>query len=145
MATGGSGVQNQLCFQLYAASRAVSGAYRNGLAALGLTYPQYLLLLALWAKDGQSVTDLCADLDLDTGTVSPIIRRMVSRGLVEKFRDSRDERCVSVHLTDAGWALEGPAMAVRQQVEESTGLSATQMSALRDDLATLRKSVQGST
>ena len=142
MATGASEVQNQLCFQLYAASRAVTGAYRQGLADLGLTYPQYLVLLALWARDGQSVTDLCADLDLDTGTMSPVIGRMVGGGLVEKRRSVDDERSVTVHLTRAGRALQAPAAAVRKRVEAATGLSADQMRGLSSQLASLRESVQ---
>ncbi len=136
-------LEEQLCFQLYAASRAVTGAYRRPLAQIGLTYPQYLTMLSLWEHDGQSVSELQAALNLDSGTVSPLVKRLTALGLVEKRRSDEDERTVTVHLTEKGQSLEPKAGPVRRAVESSTGLSPDQFEALRSTLEALRMSVEG--
>ena len=98
-------LDNQLCFKLYAASRAVTRAYKPMLDELGLTYPQYLAMLALWEKETLEVGQLCAMLDLDTGTVSPLLKRLEARGLVQRQRSKDDERVVSVSLTPAAESM----------------------------------------
>lgn len=137
-------VNDQLCFALYAASRAVTGAYRTRLGALGLTYPQYLLLLALWEAEGSTVSALGRALDLDSGTLSPLVQRLVRDGLVRKERASGDERTVRVFSTAAGKALEPRVAAVRREVEASTGLSEPEFKALRHALHTLRATIEAS-
>lgn len=98
-------LSEQACFALYSASRAVTDVYRPLLAELGLTYPQYLVLLALWESEPRTVRDVGAALALDYGTVSPLLKRLEGAGYVERRREARDERTVAVHLTDAGRAL----------------------------------------
>ncbi|MFF0989919.1 MarR family winged helix-turn-helix transcriptional regulator [Kocuria nitroreducens] len=121
----------QLCFALYAASRATTAAYREPLAELGLTYPQYLALLALWEEDGRTVSALGSRLRLDSGTLSPLLKRMEAGGLLERRRGHDDERRVTVHLTPAGHRLRERAPAVQRRVLEVSGLTAAEMETLR--------------
>ncbi|WP_083665187.1 MarR family winged helix-turn-helix transcriptional regulator [Kocuria sp. CNJ-770] len=121
----------QLCFALYAASRATTAAYREPLAELGLTYPQYLALLALWEQDGQTVTELGSRLRLDSGTLSPLLKRMETGGLLERRRGRADERRVTVHLTAAGDRLRERAPDVQRRVLEASGLTPEEMATLR--------------
>lgn len=120
-------LNRQLCFALYAASRAVTRAYQPMLQDLGITYPQYLVLLVLWERDteeggdaGTSVGALGERLMLDSGTLTPLLKRMEQRGLLERRRAFRDERVTLVSITDAGHALEPRARAwVEQQLDAS--------------------------
>ena len=121
----------QLCFALYAASRATTAAYREPLAELGLTYPQYVALLALWEEDGQSVSSLGARLRLDSGTLSPLLKRMEGGGLLRRRRDPADERRVTVHLTEAGHRLRERAPEVQRRVLAASGLTQEEMATLR--------------
>jgi DNA-binding MarR family transcriptional regulator len=136
-------LEDQLCFALYAASRAISGAYRQLLTDIGLTYPQYLVMLSLWDQSGQSVAELGDALDLESSTLSPLIRRLEALGLVHRQRSDKDERVVHVRVTDAGWELESGTAPVREQVEASTGLSDEEFATLRETLHQLRATVQG--
>src|SRR5690606_34221564 len=106
------------------ASRVVTGAYREGLGRIGLTYPQYITLLALWEHDPLTVSEIAEALDLDSGTVSPLLTRLESQGLIRRIRGGSDARSVSVHLTEEGAALELLAAEMRHSVEQATGLSA---------------------
>ncbi|HQR26977.1 MAG TPA: MarR family transcriptional regulator [Nocardioides sp.] len=125
-------LEHQLCFALYAASRAVTSTYRPALEPLGLTYPQYLVLLVLWESDGSTVSDLGRRLHLDSGTLSPLLRRMESGGLLERHRDSPDGRLVTVHLTDAGRALRDHAEEVQRCLWSLSTLSPAEALSLRD-------------
>ena len=100
---------NQLCFPLYAASRNVINIYTPYLKPLGLTYTQYITLLALWEKDGITVGELCGKLMLDNGTLSPLLKKMQQEGLVERTRSEEDERVVVITLTEEGRALKEKA------------------------------------
>jgi DNA-binding MarR family transcriptional regulator len=102
-------LDEQLCFALYAASRALTRAYAPLLEPLGITYPQYLVLLVLWEEDGVSVKRLGERLELDSGTLTPLLKRLEQQGIVEKRRSVEDERVVHVHLTQAGRALRKKA------------------------------------
>lgn len=135
-------VDDQLCFQLYATSRAVSGAYRVGLADLGLTYPQYVTLLVVLEQDGRTVSELCDALNLDSGTVSPILARLQSEGLIEKVREVGDGRSVRIFCTEAGAELGDRVAPVRKGVEQATGLTAAEFSQLRGLLLQVRKSLK---
>ena len=136
-----SRVDAQVCFALHAASRATTAAYRGLLESLDLTYPQYLVMLALWEHDAQPVGSLCETLDLDTGTLSPLLKRLESHGLVERRRRPTDERRVDVHLTDAGRALEERATHIPARLAEATGLSAAELDTLRATLDRVRRSL----
>lgn len=98
-------LENQLCFPLYAAARRVTAEYTPYLKPLGLTYTQYLVFLVLWEKDDISVGEICAKLQLDNGTVTPLLKKMEQAGLVERVRCKEDERCVKVFLTEKGRGL----------------------------------------
>jgi DNA-binding MarR family transcriptional regulator len=100
-----TGLEQMVCFQLYAASRAMTAVYRPALDPHGLTYPQYLALRVLWHRGPTTVRDLGKHLDLDSGTLSPLLKRLETAGHVRRTRGATDERTVVVHLTDTGTAL----------------------------------------
>src|SRR2546430_14114539 len=119
------------CFALYAASRAVIGAYRPLLDEAGITYPQYLVLLVLWQRGPQPVKALGAALQLDSGTLSPLLKRLEAAGLVRRDRQTGDERSVLVTLTPAGAALEARARGIPRRAARATPLSHTPLARLR--------------
>ena len=127
-------LDDQLCFALYAASRAVTARYRPMLDELGVTYPQYLVLMLLWEEDGQTVGQLGTRLALDSGTLSPLLKRLTAAGLVTRHRRADDERSVSVRLTDAGRALEAPACAISAQMIDALALDEDQFAELKGKL-----------
>ncbi|WP_374643047.1 MarR family winged helix-turn-helix transcriptional regulator [Tabrizicola sp.] len=129
---------DMLCFALHSAAHAVHAAYAPLLQPLGLTYPQYLVLSALSARDGQSVSGIGADLRLESNTLTPLLKRMESAGWVTRRRDSRDERQVRVSLTEAGRALADRTAGIPRAFAERTGLTLDQVVDLRDVLAVLR-------
>lgn len=106
-------LDHQVCFSLYAASRASTSAYRHALASVGLTYPQYLALLALWEEDGLTVRQLGDRLHLDSGTLSPLLARLENAGLVARSRSADDGRSVHVHLTESGEKLRAEAETIQ--------------------------------
>ncbi|MER8223299.1 MarR family transcriptional regulator [Streptomyces sp. NPDC094143] len=130
-------LDQQLCFALYAAQRAVTAAYRPLLDDLGLTYPQYLVLLVLWERGETSVKELAAALRLDYGTVSPLLKRLESAGLVRRARSVRDERSVRVAVTGRGEELRERAARVPGALLAATGLDAAQVARLRAELGLL--------
>jgi len=134
-------LDDQLCFALYAASRAVTARYRPLLDELGVTYPQYLVLMLLWEEDGQTVGQLGQRLALDSGTLSPLLKRLTSAGLVTRHRRADDERSVSVRLTEAGRALETPACSISAEMIGALDLSIQEFSALKDQLRTITSRV----
>lgn len=119
-------LDDQLCFALYAASRAVTARYRPLLDELGLTYPQYLVMLALWERDSISVRDLGAALQLESSTLSPLLKRLEAGGLLRRERRTDDERSVAIRLTDSGARLEERARTVPVDIGEAMGLSPEQ-------------------
>lgn len=138
-------VDDQLCFALYAAAKALTAAYRQALTDLELTYPQYLTLLAAWEQDGRTVAELGRAIDLDSGTLSPLLRRLEQAGLIRRERSVSDERVVRVYLTERGRDLEPRAAAVRARVEAATGLSADEFVELRGMLHRLRRTIVAAT
>ncbi|MET9965195.1 MarR family transcriptional regulator [Streptomyces sp. NPDC006356] len=124
--TGSLLLDDQLCFALYAASRAVTARYRPLLDELGLTYPQYLAMLALWERDSISVRDLGAALQLESSTLSPLLKRLEAAGLLRRERRPDDERSVAIHLTEAGAALRERARGVPLAIGDAMGLTPDQ-------------------
>ena len=110
-------LDNQLCFLFHRITRDLNAAYRPLLSELGLTYPQYLVMLVLWEEDSRSVKELGEQLCLDSGTLSPLLRRLDRLGFIERVRDRADERRVQVQLTDDGRALRRRA----EQIPEALG------------------------
>lgn len=125
-------LEDQVCFALYSAARAAQQAYRPLLDELGLTYPQYLVLLVLWERDGQTVSALGERLHLDSGTLSPLLRRLEGHELITRERRSTDSRRVSVRLTTAGDALRQRAADIQRCLLDAVGLEPQELSALRD-------------
>jgi DNA-binding MarR family transcriptional regulator len=123
-------LEQQVCFALSIASRAVLGVYRPFLEPMGLTHPQYLVMLALWQHTSLSVKELGALLQLDSGTLSPLVKRLESSGLVRRQREPRDERSVTVSLTDRGRALRADAERIPHQVVERLGIDIVELQAL---------------
>ena len=131
-------LDNQLCFALYRASRAVQRSYQPFLVELGLTYPQYLAMLVLWEAPGPLTVGVVGErLHLDSGTLTPLLKRLEESGLVERHRDADDERRVNVALTAAGRALRRRAERVPGQVFACYELSVEEAVALRDTLNAL--------
>jgi len=129
-------LDNQLCFALYATSRAVTQAYAPLLAPLGVTYPQYLVLLVLWEADGAPVTvgSLGGRLFLDSGTLTPLLKRLEAANLVTRTRSAEDERVVHVGLTASGRKLRKKAEGIPAAMSCALGLNGDQIAALRDPL-----------
>jgi DNA-binding MarR family transcriptional regulator len=132
---------HQLCFALYAASRAAVNLYRPVLEPLGLTYPQYLVLLVLWERGDTPVKDLGAALMLDSGTLSPLLKRMESAGLVRRTRRADDERSVLVSLTPQGRTLRRKVTGVPATIAAAAGLPEAELADLRDRLVALTESI----
>ena len=131
-------LNNQLCFALYATSNAVTRFYRPHLKALGLTYPQYIAMRALWEQDGVTVTRLGERLELDSGTVTPLLKRLEGAGLVRRQRDERDERRVFIFLTTQGAALEKRAADLPEKLACAMGMSAAEVQSLIEKLDGVR-------
>ena len=137
-------LRRQVCFALYAASRAITDVYRPILDELGLTYPQYLVLLVLWERgddDPPSVSELGAQLRLDSGTLSPLLKRLETAGLLVRRRATRDERRVEVGLTATGRALRQRVEQVPVRVAHATGLTVAELVALRDTLTRITETI----
>lgn len=135
---------NQLCFALYSAQHAMTRVYRPLLEAMGLTYPQYLVMLLLWEQDGRSVKALGDQLGLDSGTLTPLLKRMEAQDFLHRSRDPADERVVRVNLSDKGRALQQQAACIPTQVAAATGLSLTELITLREELKRLRAALDRS-
>ncbi|OWK28302.1 organic hydroperoxide resistance transcriptional regulator [Sphingomonas mucosissima] len=121
----------QLCFPLYAASNLLTRLYRPALDDLGLTYPQYLVMLVLWETDGQSVSQIGRRLHLDSGTLTPLLKRMETNGLVARRRDIEDERRVLITLTKEGDALRTAALRVPEKMVANPALTQEEGETLR--------------
>ncbi|MFK4147932.1 MarR family winged helix-turn-helix transcriptional regulator [Streptomyces sp. NPDC004065] len=133
-AAGSLLLDDQLCFALYAAQRAVTAVYRPLLEEFGLTYPQYLVLLVLWERGETTVKELAAALRLDYGTVSPLLKRLEAAGLVRRERSARDERSVLVACTARGEELRERAACLPGTLLETTGLGPAEVARLRAEL-----------
>lgn len=134
-------LESMLCFDVYAANLAFGRLYKPMLDELGVTYPQFLVLTLLWREDGQSVGIISAGLGLDSSTLTPLLKRLEQAGLVDRKRDTHDERRVRVSLTEAGRALQGPARDVLKRIGESHGLSQAEVEGLQALLWRLRRSL----
>jgi len=135
-------LDRQLCFALYSASLAMTKRYKPLLDPLGLTYPQYLVMLVLWESDGISVGDLGERLCLDSGTLTPLLKRLETAGHVRRERDRADERRVHVHLTPSGRALRARAQVVPRTLARASGCGADEIAAMVARLKTLREQLQ---
>jgi len=126
------------CFSIYAAANAVTRFYRKTLGDLGLTYPQYLVMLVLWERDGLPVKDIGERLFLDSGTLTPLLKRLEAAELIKRTRSTEDERQVLIALTSRGQALREKARAVPQAILAASACSVTELSAMKNELIALR-------
>ncbi|MFE0380332.1 MarR family winged helix-turn-helix transcriptional regulator [Streptomyces inhibens] len=124
-------LDHQVCFSLHAASRAFGSVYRDALKDLGLTYPQYLVMLVLWEHGSQPVKAIGEQLRLDSGTLSPLLKRLEAAGLVRRERSTEDERSVTIHLTADGDDLREQALPVPRRMLAATGLTIDELRTLR--------------
>ncbi|MFF7127718.1 MarR family transcriptional regulator [Streptomyces sp. NPDC008240] len=127
-------LDRQICFSLHAASRAFNSVYRVILKDLGLTYPQYLVMLVLWEQGDLPVKKLGEHLRLDSGTLSPLVKRLEGAGLVRRERSAQDERSVRVRLTEEGAALRERALQVPRRIMAATGFDLAEIGELRERL-----------
>jgi DNA-binding MarR family transcriptional regulator len=131
-------LDNQFCFALYSASHAMTKTYKPMLDKLGLTYPQYLVMLVLWEQDGILVKEIGARLFLDSGTLTPLLKRLEASGLALRQRDPHDERQVRITLTPKAHALKEAARAIPPQVLCASGQQISELGSLRARLAQVR-------
>lgn len=136
-------LDQQLCFALYASSLAMTKLYKPLLAPLGLTYPQYLVMLVLWEQDDRAVHELGEHLQLDSGTLTPLLKRLEASGLISRQRDQADERRVRIRLTDAGQRLKQAASSIPVSVMCQVGGELDAVVELRQRLHALRQRLQG--
>jgi DNA-binding MarR family transcriptional regulator len=132
-------LDHQLCFALYSASLAMTKLYKPMLDEMGLTYPQYLALLALWERDGVTVSELGERLHLDSGTLTPLLKRMEAADLVSRLRDVQDERRVLIRLTTAGRKLKARAARIPGCVLQATQCDVSEVMALTQQVQVLRQ------
>ncbi|MCV7299740.1 MarR family transcriptional regulator [Mycobacterium barrassiae] len=137
-------LDRHLCFALYSASRAMTAAYRPLLSELNLTYPQYLVLLVLWEEGRVSVGRLGERLQLDSGTLSPLLKRLEANGFVRRERSQADERLVEVTLTPAGRRLERKAQCIPEELFAATGLSEQEAADLQEAVMNLTDALKAS-
>ncbi|GAA3031949.1 MarR family transcriptional regulator [Kitasatospora albolonga] len=128
-------LDSQICFSLHAASRAFNGVYRVILKDLGITYPQYLVMLVLWEQGALPVKRIGEHLRLDSGTLSPLLKRLEAAGLIRRERSPEDERSVVVSLTEAGAELRAEAAGVPRRILAATGLPVSELATLHAQLA----------
>src|SRR5689334_8391637 len=125
---------NQLCFAVYSTAHAFNRFYKPLLDKLGLTYPQYLVMLVLWEEDGVPVKDIGERLFLDSGTLTPLLKRLETAGLLKRTRSTEDERQVLIALTPQGQALKEKARSVPQQVLAASACSIPELSAMKNEI-----------
>lgn len=131
-------LDQQLCFALYSTSLAMNKIYKALLEPINLTYPQFLVLLVLWEKDGVTLKELSQRLHQNPGALTPVVKRLEKQGLLVRRRGGKDERSLAIELTNAGRALRGQAAAVNQQVAGTCGMAQQEFEDLRATLLALR-------
>jgi MarR family transcriptional regulator, organic hydroperoxide resistance regulator len=134
-------LQNQLCFAVYSTAHAFNRAYKPLLEALSLTYPQYLVMLVLWEEDGQTMKEIGERLFLDSGTLTPLLKRLEAAGLITRTREPSDERLVRIALTSAGKALRKAAERIPVELACAIGRSSEDIERLKADLLSVRESL----
>jgi MarR family transcriptional regulator, organic hydroperoxide resistance regulator len=134
-------IDDLACFAIHAASRALDNAYRNDLRRIGLTYPQFLTMVVLWERDPRTVKELGRALRFDSGTLSPLLKRLEANGFVTRERNADDERSVLIRLTPTGRQLRRRADGIVRRVFEAAGLDQAELDALRDQLRRLTASL----
>lgn len=135
-------LENQICFKIYSAEREITKLYRNLLEELDVTYPQYLVMLVLWEEKSVTVKELGQKLFLDSGTLSPMLKRMEGNGLIERRRSLEDERTVIISLTKKGEDLKGKAQCIPTKLLENLSLDMVELNNLNQTLSTILNRIQ---
>jgi len=138
-------LDHQLCFSLYATSMAINRAYKPQMDALGITYPQYLVLHALWEEDARTIGAIAERLALESSTVTPLVKRMEAAGLMTRTRNPADERQVQVRLTEQGWALRARCGCLGETLVSRSGMTLEQLDALNRQVQALREALAQAT
>lgn len=133
-------LSNQLCFPLYALSKEIINQYRPFLEALDLTYPQYLVMLVLWENDGLTVGQIGEKVFLDSGTLTPLLKRLEMKGIISRHRSIEDERVVLISLTDHGKVLKSKACTIPQQMHEKINLTEEEIQVLKSIICKIKQS-----
>lgn len=133
-------LSNQLCFPLYALSKEIINQYRPFLEALDLTYPQYLVMLVLWENDGLTVGQIGEKVSLDSGTLTPLLKRLELKGIISRHRSIEDERVVLISLTDHGKVLKSKACTIPQQMHEKINLTEEEIQVLKSIICKIKQS-----
>lgn len=133
-------LSNQLCFPLYALSKEIINQYRPFLEALDLTYPQYLVMLVLWENDGLTVGQIGENVFLDSGTLTPLLKRLEMKGIISRHRSIEDERVVLISLTDHGKVLKSKACTIPQQMHEKINLTEEEIQVLKSIICKIKQS-----
>jgi len=136
------GLEDLLCFAIHSTGFAFSRIYRQPLKRLGLTYPQYLVMVALWGENDVTVGHLCARLSLDTSTLTPLLKRLEASGFLTRRRSDTDERRVMVSLTEKGHALKPQAADMTRCIGESIGMPAAELARLNREIRSLRTNLE---
>ncbi len=134
---------DMICFALYSANHAMQRVYQPLLAPFGLTYPQFLVLMALWEADDRTVGELGRALGLESNTLTPLLKRMEAQGLLARARDNKDERQVRVTLSPRGQALRAETAGIGRCIFDACGLAVEELTALRDQISALRDRLAG--
>ena len=135
-------LSQQICFPLYALSREITGLYRPLLEELDMTYPQYLVMMVLWEQDGPGVCDIGKKLFLDSGTLTPLLKRLEAKGVIIRKRNTVDERVVQLFLTDSGKALHHKASSIPAKMLEKIDLKIDELQELKNSLNKILNSIQ---
>lgn len=135
------GLDDHLCFALYGASMAIGRAYKPKLDALGITYPQYLVLGALWEQDGRTIGEIADRLSLEPSTITPLVKRLATAGLVLRERNPKDERQVNARLTEAGRAMRERSTCLAETLLSASGLGVAEIGELTGSVRRLRDAV----
>lgn len=136
-------LEDHLCFSLYACSRAIMRLYRPYLDELQLTYPQYLVLVTLWRKQQSTIKEIGEALSLDTGTLTPLLKRMEAAGLIERHRDTEDERVVNIHITQAGKAIQEKAACVPESLLTASAMNEEELDEINSTIMHLLQKLNG--
>ena len=131
-------LDNQICFAIYSTAHAFNRVYKPLLDPLGLTYPQYLVMLVLWERDGVPVKDIGERLFLDSGTLTPLLKRLEAAGLIKRTRSTEDERQVLIALTPQGHALREKARSVPHSILAASACTVAELSAMKNEIVALR-------
>jgi len=134
-------LDHQLCFLVYSTNLALNQLYRKLLTPLGLTYPQYLVMLVLWEKDGLTVSEIGEKLFLESSTLTPLLKKLQSNGIVNRERSTKDERQVIISLTAQGYALKLKAVDIPLQVAQASACDLDSITQLKDLLSNLRENI----